>query len=161
VPALHAALPLEEVNSISMPVGEDLELDVPRALQQLLEVQRLVAERRGRDPPGSFESRREIGDAFTRTGKPSRPAAAASAASPVAAPSEPGTTGTPASLIRARARSLSPIPSIASAGGPIQTRPAVSTARANSALSARKPYPGWIASAPEDRAASRMRGIER
>ena len=35
-----------------------------------------------------------------------------------------------------------PISSIASGGGPIQTSPAASTARANTALSARKPYPG-------------------
>ena len=37
---------------------------------------------------------------------------------------------------------------------PIQTSPAASTARAKAAFSARKPYPGWTALAPERRAAS-------
>src|SRR6184192_3318846 len=50
-----------------------------------------------------------------------------------------------------------PITSIASAGGPIQTTPARPTARANGAFSARKPYPGWTASAPARAATSRMR----
>jgi hypothetical protein len=37
---------------------------------------------------------------------------------------------------------------IASGDGPIQTSPASTTARAKAAFSARKPYPGWTASAP-------------
>ena len=56
--------------------------------------------------------------------------------------------GTPAAFIRSRASVFEPIASIASGGGPIQVRPAASTARANVAFSARKPYPGWTASAP-------------
>jgi hypothetical protein len=47
--------------------------------------------------------------------------------------------GTPASRIRARAVVFVPISSIASGGGPIQTSPAASTARAKPAFSARKP----------------------
>jgi hypothetical protein len=47
--------------------------------------------------------------------------------------------GMPAAFIRSRASVLEPIASIASGGGPIQTRPACSTARANDAFSARKP----------------------
>ena len=54
-----------------------------------------------------------------------------------------------------RARVFEPISSIAAGGGPIQTSPASSTARANAAFSARKPYPGCTASAPE-----RSRGFE-
>src|SRR5919198_21297 len=65
-----------------------------------------------------------------------------------------GTTGTPAARICSRAAVLEPIVSIASAGGPIQTSPARATARAKAAFSARKPYPGWIASAPARCAAS-------
>ena len=60
----------------------------------------------------------------------------------------PGMIGTPAAFIRSRASVFEPIASIAAGGGPIQTRPASSTARANVAFSARKPYPGWTASAP-------------
>ena len=53
--------------------------------------------------------------------------------------SAPGTTGTPAALILSLAEIFDPIASIASGGGPIQTIPAFSTARANSAFSERKP----------------------
>ncbi len=55
------------------------------------------------------------------------------------APVAPGTMGTPAARIAARAAVLFPISSIASGGGPIQTSPASSTARAKAAFSARKP----------------------
>ncbi len=51
----------------------------------------------------------------------------------------PGTIGTPAACIRSRAAIFEPIASIAPGGGPIQTSPAASTARAKSAFSARKP----------------------
>ena len=51
----------------------------------------------------------------------------------------PGTIGTPAVAISSRARVLDPIASIASAGGPMNTIPACSQARANGAFSARKP----------------------
>ena len=47
--------------------------------------------------------------------------------------------GTPAACIAVRASVFEPISSIASLGGPIQTRPAASTERAKSAFSARKP----------------------
>ena len=51
----------------------------------------------------------------------------------------PGTIGTPAACIRWRAPILEPIASIASGGGPIQTMPASSQARAKAAFSARNP----------------------
>ena len=51
----------------------------------------------------------------------------------------PGTIGTPAASISARARTLEPMASMASGGGPIQTMPASASARANPAFSARKP----------------------
>ena len=73
----------------------------------------------------------------------------------------PGTIGTPASRMSARAAVFDPIASIASGGGPIQVRPASSTARAKAAFSARKPYPGWIALAPARLAASTMRSPAR
>jgi hypothetical protein len=56
-----------------------------------------------------------------------------------------------------RAATFDPITSIASGGGPIQTRPASEQARANEAFSARNPYPGWIASAPAFVAAAMIR----
>ncbi len=63
--------------------------------------------------------------------------------------------------MRCRAPILEPMASIAAGGGPIQTSPASSQARANAAFSARKPYPGWIASAPLTRAASITRPMSR
>ena len=62
--------------------------------------------------------------------------------------------GTPAACIACRARVFEPISSIASGGGPIQVSPASSTARANAAFSARKPYPGCTACAPARSAVS-------
>ena len=47
--------------------------------------------------------------------------------------------GMPASFISSRARVFEPIASIASAGGPMKTKPASSHARANAAFSARNP----------------------
>ena len=73
----------------------------------------------------------------------------------------PGTTGTPAARMRSRAAIFEPIASIASGGGPIQTSPALSTIRANSAFSARNPYPGWIASAPDRTATSTILSARR
>jgi hypothetical protein len=95
------------------------------------------------------------------SGQPSSsPSAATSSGEPTGSV-VPGMIGTPAAAIACRARVFDPISSIASAGGPIQTRPAFSTARANGAFSARNPYPGWIASAPARVAASRIRSTRR
>ena len=120
-------------------VAEDLELDVMGALQELLEVDRLVAERRRREPPRLRERGRQVLGAVDAR----HPLAAASGGGldehgeadadalrrraprrSAAFGSEPGTTGTPASRIFARDRTLSPICSIASGEGPTQTRPA-------------------------------------
>ena len=43
---LHRALALEEVHDVAVRVGEDLNLDVTRPLDQPLDVERAVAERR-------------------------------------------------------------------------------------------------------------------
>ncbi len=59
-----------------------------------------------------------------------------------------GSVGTPARRISSLARILSPISRIARADGPMKTIPAFSQASAKSGFSARKPVPGWIASAP-------------
>ena len=64
----------------------------------------------------------------------------------------PGTIGTPAAAISSRALVLEAIASIASGEGPMKTRPASAHARAKSGFSARKPKPGWMASAPARRA---------
>ena len=73
----------------------------------------------------------------------------------------PGTIGTPAAFISSRAFVFEPIASIAFAGGPMKTTPAFSHAFAKGAFSARKPYPGWIASAPDCLATSRIFSVFR
>ena len=69
--------------------------------------------------------------------------------------------GTPLSRIRCRAGTFSPIAAMASAPGPMKVIPASAQARANSWFSLRKPYPGWIASAPVLRAAAMMASARR
>src|SRR5829696_1248744 len=88
-------------------------------------------------------------------------AAARAAASASASGLVPGATGTPAASIAARAATLSPIASMASGAGPTQASPAPITRRANSALSARNPYPGCTACAPVTLAASSTRWTSR
>jgi hypothetical protein len=72
-------------------------------------------------------------------GKPMRSASATARSTSSIGSTRPGTTGTPAACIVRRAMILSPIVSIASAGGPIHTSPASTTARAKYARSLRKP----------------------
>ena len=88
-------------------------------------------------------------------------AATSSGRSTGAGSSVPGTIGTPAADAPRRAASLSPSAAIDSLPGPTKASPASSTGRANSARSARNPYPGWIASAPVLAAASRIASIRR
>ena len=73
----------------------------------------------------------------------------------------PGTTGTPAAITVSLARILSPMTSMADEGGPTSTTPATSSASAKATFSARKPYPGWTASAPVCAQATRIRSIDR
>ncbi len=100
-------------------------------------------------------------EGFSSTGMPISAAAATSSASDRPLPEEPGTTGTPAALTVSFARILSPIREIALAGGPMKASPASAQAWAKAAFSARKPYPGWTASAPVRRAASSSRSTDR
>ena len=78
-------------------------------------------------------------DGLSSTGMPISRAASASSPSVSPLPLLPGTTGTPAACTVSLARILSPISSMASAGGPMKTSPASAQARAKAAFSARKP----------------------
>src|SRR4051812_26311960 len=69
-------------------------------------------------------------------------------------PVEPGSKGKPARWMAWRARVFEPTSSIDSGVGPINTIPLSRQARANAARSDKKPYPGWIASAPQRLATS-------
>ena len=137
VAALHRALALAEREHRPMPVGEQLDLDVTRALEVALEIDAVVAEpacasrRAAASASSSSSSERTI-----RIPRPPPPAAALtiSGGSPAS-----GTVGTPASAAIRFASSLSPPRRSASAGGPTQASPAASTAAAKSAFSDRKP----------------------
>ena len=73
------------------------------------------------------------------TGRPNSSANATTSSVPVTGEVVPGASGAPTLVASWRAETLSPSRSIASAGGPIHTRPASATARAKSAFSERKP----------------------
>ena len=103
----------------------------------------------------SMASALSPGSRTTRIPRPPPPAAALiTSGNPISSGSPCGRTGTPASRAIRFAASLSPPRRSASGGGPTQVNPASSTAAANSGLSARKPYPGSTASAPEPSAAA-------
>ena len=152
--SLDRAVALAEVDDVPVRVGQDLHLDVSRIVEVALDVDGGVGEvrlalpsrslerpldlvLRARDPQSlsAAAGRRLDGD---RVARPRR-AAASTSATLVAGAVVPGTTGTPAARMRSRAAIFEPIASIASGGGPIQTSPASSTRRANSAFSARNP----------------------
>ena len=65
-----------------------------------------------------------------------------------------------ATMVR-RAAALSPICRICAGVGPMKVSSLFSQISENSAFSARKPYPGWMASAPLISAAAMMRGMLR
>ena len=73
------------------------------------------------------------------TGKPMRRQASTASSAPDRFSCVPGTTGTPASIIFLRAEILSPIASIVSGRGPMNTSPASAHRRAKSAFSDRNP----------------------
>ena len=95
------------------------------------------------------------------TGKPIFTANSSASSTSSTGPGVPGTTGTPVSAMVRRAVALSPISRICSGVGPMKVIFDAAQISANSAFSARNPYPGWIASAPVISAAAMMRGIFR
>src|SRR4029453_17663040 len=166
VPALNRAIALTQVNDVAVGVRKHLHLDVARILQIPLDVDGRVGEvrltlalsrvegavalvvrvddlqafpaspRRGLDcqwPAVLFAegahfvgTRDRLGCSRGGLSSPGRRVG-------------PGSIGTPAACMRSRAATFEPMTWIASGGGPIHTRPASSTARANAALSARNP----------------------
>ncbi len=95
------------------------------------------------------------------TGHPCSSPKATTSAAPVRGSERPGTPATPASAAASRELILSPMTSMASGGGPTNVTPWAVTARAKSAFSEKKPYPGWTASAPLRSIAARMAPVLR
>jgi hypothetical protein len=124
-------------------VGEDLDLDVTGILEVLLDVDRGIGEIRLSFPARGVEGALDVlalaDDAEALAASAGRGLDRERPAELVAEPADPGMIGTPATFIRSRASVFEPIASIAPGGGPIQTRPAASTVRANTAFSARNP----------------------
>jgi hypothetical protein len=134
-----------------MGIGQHLDLDVARLLDELLDIERVVTKARLRlrarasACSSCFSSRTSRMPlppppalAFTITGSPISMANAV-ACSSVSASMVPGTIGTPAFCIVRRAVTLSPIERITSPVGPMKRMPAALHASAKSPFSARKP----------------------
>ena len=122
VAPLHRALALAEPEHGAVPVGEELDLDVPRPLEVALEEQPAVAEGRQRLASGRGDGVVEL---VARADDP-HPAAAAAGRrldeqrQPSSAGAPPGTTGTAAAAATPWPSTLSPAARSASGGGPIQ-----------------------------------------
>ncbi len=99
--------------------------------------------------------------ALIATGNPCSAAKASTCSAEVNGSRVPGTPWTPAASAASLDSILSPIIAIADAGGPTQVNPASTTACANSAFSARNPYPGCTAEAFDSLAISRIFGMFR
>ncbi len=100
-------------------------------------------------------------DAFTMTGYPISSASSMTDSGSSIPAEIPGMIGTPAFAIIFLAVILLPTVSMDLPDGPMKTTPIFSHSLANSGFSARKPYPGCIASAPVFSATSRILSIRR
>ena len=134
MPPLHRAVALEQMHEMSVRVADDLHFDVPRAIDEPLDVQRAVAERRAR--PRSARARIDSSSACGVADDAHALAAATgrglehdgqarasarprqSSATSCDAGVTPGTTGTPAADTVARAAVFDPICRMTPAGRP-------------------------------------------
>ena len=130
VAALHRAVALAQADHVAVVVGEHLELDVARLLQEFLHVDLVVAERGQRLGPRHAhrvqQRRLAVHDAHAAAAAAARrldddrvadvvgDAQEFVAVSAPSGPSEPGTQGTPAAFIVLIAETLSPIRRIVS-----------------------------------------------
>ena len=136
-----------------MLVGEDLGLDVARAVEVTLD-EALAPSERGHRLPDRRLVRLGISSvvratlrprppppkaALIATGRPCSSANASTSSGPLTGSVVPATSGAPARMAMCRAVTLSPSARIASGLGPIQVSPAAMTSAAKSAFSARKP----------------------
>jgi hypothetical protein len=155
VAALHRAVAFAQIHRIAVGVGQHLDLDVARILEELLHVDHRVAE--GSSGFGTRHVDRVDQRSLGVHHAHAAPAAAASGldddrvadaarrclmisfGSSGRAPSEPGTQGTPAAFIASLALTLSPIRRMVSGRGPMNTKPLFSTRSPKSAFSDRKP----------------------
>ncbi len=154
VPALERAVAVPAVDDVAVVVGEDLDLDVPGPVDELLEVDARVLERRLGLVPGRLERRQErplladdphplpaaAGRGLDEDGEAHRSGQAQGlgVGARRGRPS-PGRTGTFAAWATAFASVLRPIRRIASWGGPMNSKLQSRQISAKSGFSLRKP----------------------
>ena len=154
MPALNGALAFTEMDHVALRVAEDLNLDVSRSLDCLFQVERRVTKSSRSFGLRSLKCGTQIRLCQSRVAclchhhpqplstspdNQTSPQLHSLLQMKLSGSTVPGTIGTPASTAARRALVFEPMISIASALGPIKVKPAAVTARANSALSARKP----------------------
>ena len=120
------------MHDVSVMVGENLHLDVPRPLDQPLDVERAVAERRRRLAPRALHRLGDVprvqhaphafaastGGCLDQRGKPDPVDGPANPFVGLVVGVSPGTTGTPADCIKRRASILDPMRAMTVDGGP-------------------------------------------
>jgi hypothetical protein len=151
---LHRAVALAEPDRVLVLVGEDLDLDVARVLEELLQIDRRIAERRAGLGPGGLHRRQQrrfgVDDPHAAARRRRRRLDDDRVADLAGrldrflrvvgrAPSEPGTHGTPDLIMACLADTLSPIRPDRFGVGPMKVKPLRSTRSAKSAFSERKP----------------------
>ena len=138
MPPLDAALALAQNLHVAVLVGQHLELDVPRRVDELFEIHvgraerragfvlRLRVERRqflGAASPPACRVRRRPPTPSESPDSRSRPPVPALLRRVASTPGEPGRIGTPISRMKPRARSFTPIMRITSGFGPMNLMP--------------------------------------
>ena len=175
MPPLHRALPLPEIHAAPMLIRHQLYLDMPRPLDQLLQIHltrpeaplRLTARRHERTSqllrpqhrphPLPATARRSL--QHHRIPNLRRdPHSLVHISQPSHRPRHPRH---PRRIRRLPSPCLRPQPPHSTPGGPMNTTPATPQASANSAFSERNPYPGCTASAPARRAISKIKSPRR
>ncbi len=138
VAALYRAIALAEGEHGAVRIREQLDLDVSRTFQVALEVDAVVSERGGCLAACCLDRLVELG----RRTDDAHAAAAAALRQPSRSAADCPSPGSSVPRLRCAisfAASLSPPARRAAGGGPIQVRPAASTASAKSPFSARNP----------------------
>jgi hypothetical protein len=175
VAPLDRAVPLPQVDHPAVGIAEDLDLHVPRPEDALLQVDRRVAEGASGLGARRLEELREglgvVGDPHPLPAPARRRLDHDRIPDPIGElpglghilhePGGAGNGGDPGLDHRGAGCRLVPHGPDLDAVGPMKVRFDLAQISEKSAFSARKPYPGWIASAPVISAAAMIRGMFR
>ena len=154
IAALDRTLALAEVDHVAVPVPQHLDFDVTRVLDEFLDEDAVVAERRGGLRAGAGKTLLDLGprrgatrmplppppaEALSITGKPMSAAISTAWAASRMTSRWPGTVETPASRANRFDWILSPMAAMAWGFGPMKVTPASARAVAKASRSERKP----------------------